>query len=80
MSNYLWDYDKKELEKTEKGRILILERMINYGPGNEKIKLADVRKYWNKLNLYYPQKRLLELLIWGKYISSRPSKQQFSLK
>jgi hypothetical protein len=25
---YLWDYDKKELEKTEKGRIFILERMI----------------------------------------------------
>ena len=77
---YLWDYDKEELEKTEQGRIKILERMINYGPGDEKIKLADVKKYWEKLDLYYPQKILLEYLIWGKKISSRPDKQLFSIK
>ncbi len=77
---YLWDYDRKELEKTEKGRIFILERMINYGPGDEKIKLADVKKYWNKLDLYPPQRRLLELLIWGRYISSHPNKKSFSIK
>lgn len=77
---YLWDYDRKELEKTEKGRIFILERMINYGPGDEKIKLADVKKYWNKLDLYTPQRRLLELLIWGRYISSHPNKKSFSIK
>ena len=47
----LWDYDRKELEKTEEGRILILERMINYGPDGEKIKLTDVKKYWDKLQL-----------------------------
>ena len=29
---YLWDYDEKELKKTEYGRIRILERIINYGP------------------------------------------------
>ena len=63
---YLWDYDKKTLQKTEKGRLLILERMINYGPGKEKIKLADVKKYWDQLHLFKLQKRLLELLIWGK--------------
>ena len=78
--HYLWDYDKKELEKTEKGRIFILERMINYGPGDEKIKLEEVKKYWDKLDLYYPQKHLLELLIWGKNISSRPNKTSFSVK
>ncbi|HVF69092.1 MAG TPA: hypothetical protein VNA13_00860 [Xanthomonadales bacterium] len=78
--HYLWDYDVEELEKTEKGRIFILERMINYGPGEEKIKLADVKKHWDKLDLYYPQRHLLELMIWGKPISSRPNKQQFSLK
>ncbi len=77
---HLWDYDRKELEKTEKGRIFILERMINYGPGNKKIKLADVKKYWNQLDLYTPQRRLLELLIWGRYISSRPNKKSFSIK
>ncbi len=45
----IWDYDINELKKTEKGRIFILERMINYGPGKEKIKLSLVKKYWDKL-------------------------------
>jgi hypothetical protein len=80
MPKYLWDYDIEELRKTESGRIKILERMINYGPGDEKIKLADVKKYWDRLDLYYPQKHLLELLIWGKTISSRPSNSFFSIK
>lgn len=66
MGNYLWDYDKEKLKKTESGRILILERKINYGPGNEKIKLKEVKKYWEKLHLFPKRKRLLELLIWEK--------------
>ena len=75
---HLWDYDRKTLEKTEGGRVLILERMINYGPGkDEKIKLSLVKKYWDKLNLFKLQKRLFELLIWGKYISSLKSKKSF---
>lgn len=77
----MWDYDVNELRKTEAGRIKILERMINYGPDEgEKIPLKDVKKYWDRLDLYYPQRRLLELLIWGKIISSRPSKNSFSIK
>lgn len=74
--NSVWDYDKKELEKTESGRIKILERMINYGPGDEKIKLDEVKKYWNRLNLFKLQKRLLQLLIWGEY-SSAENKKSF---
>ncbi len=66
MSQYLWDYDEKQLQRTESGRIKILERMINYGPGRKKIKLADVKKYWTKLELFPARKRLFELLIWGK--------------
>lgn len=77
---YLWDYDRKELEKTEKGRIFILERMINYGPGEEKIKLSDVKKYWNQLDLYPEKKKLLEYLIWGKYHFSHQNKNLFSIK
>lgn len=63
---FLWDYSKKELEKSEKGRILILERLINYGPGQEKIKLSEVKKNWNQLNLWPERKRFFELLLWGK--------------
>lgn len=74
---FIWDYDKKELQNTEQGRILILERTINYGPTGEKIKLSDVKKYWNKLNLFTLRKRLLELLIWGKYKTSPKNKKSF---
>ena len=77
MKHYLWDYDEEELKKTEQGRIKILERMINYGPGDEKIKLADVKKYWDKLDLFPAQKRLFELLIWGKFISPPETKKSF---
>ena len=76
---FIWDYNIKELKKTEAGRIKILERMINYGPGKDKIKLSDVKKYWDKLDLYEPQRRLLEYMIWGKY-SSRKNKNSFSIK
>lgn len=77
---YIWDYDIKELKKTEEGRIKILERMINYGPGKEKIKLADVKKYWKRLDLYEAPKHLLELLIWKKCLSLHRSKNSFSIK
>jgi len=63
---HIWDYDSEELKKTESGRIKILERMINYGPGDEKIKKTDVKKYWDKLHLEPRSRRLLELLIWGR--------------
>ena len=72
---------KEELEKTEEGRIKILERKINYGPEKgEKIKLSEVKKYWDKLDLYTLRKRLFELLIWGKYKSSQKNNKSFSLK
>lgn len=76
---YLWDYDRKKLEKSEKGRIFILERLVNYGPGfsKDKINLSQVLKYWDKLHLIPLRKRLLELLIWGKYQSSPKNKKLF---
>lgn len=73
----LWDYDKKKLQKTANGRRLILERMINYGPGKgEKISLSEVKKNWDKLQLYPNARKLLSLLIWGKYKSSPQSKKK----
>lgn len=75
---FIWDYDRKELEKTEAGRIKILERTINYGPEpGEKIKLADVKKYWGKMQLFPLKQRLFELLLWGKYQSFTPNKNLF---
>ncbi len=73
----LWDYDEKELRKTEAGRIFILQRLINYGPTKkgEKIKLSLVKKYWDRLDLHPLARRLMELLIWGKYQSSIKNKK-----
>lgn len=65
--NYLWDYDEDELKKTEYGRIKILERKINYGPNKgEKISRSEVKKYWDKLELFPQRKKLFEILIWNK--------------
>lgn len=80
---HIWDYDINELKKTESGRLLILERQINYGVDwehGEKIKLSEVKKNWDKLHLFNLQKRLLELLIWGKHNSSQESKKSFWMK
>lgn len=66
---HVWDYDIKELKKSERGRLLLLERQINYGvypSDKEKIKLSEVKKYWNKLNIDPNRRRLLKLLIWNK--------------
>lgn len=66
---FLWDYDIEEVKKSKspRAKILLLERQINYGvDSGEKIKLADVKKYWDDLQLFPRKRRLFEYLIWGK--------------
>lgn len=66
---FIWDYDINELKKTKSGRLLILERMINYGiyeSDQEKISLNEVKKSWDKLNIEPDRKKLFELLIWNR--------------
>lgn len=63
----IWDYDINELKKSKEGRLLILERQINYGVvGKEKIKLSEVKKNWKKLKMDSDRRRLFKFLIWGK--------------
>lgn len=63
----VWDYDINQLKRTKSGRLLILERMINYGPDKgEKISLSEVKKNWKRLHLDPLKKKLMRLLIWGK--------------
>lgn len=63
----IWDYDINELKKTKSGRLLILERQINYGVwGREKISLSEVKKNWHKLDIEPDRRKLFKLLIWGK--------------
>ena len=66
---FLWDYDINEVKKSksERAKIFLLERQINYGVDNgEQIKLAKVKQYWDKLDLFPRKRRLFEYLIWGK--------------
>lgn len=63
----VWDYDINELKKSKKGRLLLLERMINYGVDKgEKIRLSEVKNNWKNLHLDPLRKRLFELLIWNR--------------
>ena len=66
---HLWDYDEKVLKKSERGRIFLLERLINYGiytSDKEKIDLSEVKTNWDQLQLDPVRRRLFEFLIWGK--------------
>jgi len=66
---FLWDYNINKLKKTESGRVLILERMINNGvylKDKEKIPASLVKKYWRKLRLEPGRRKFLRFLIWGK--------------
>lgn len=66
---FLWDYDINEVKKSksERAKIFLLERQINYGVyDGEKIQLSKVKKYWDKLNIFPLKRRLFEYLIWKK--------------
>lgn len=66
---FIWDYDIKELKKTKSGRLLILERKINYGiyeSDKERISLSKVKNNWDRLNIEPDRKKLFELLIWNR--------------
>ncbi len=63
----VWDYDINVLKKSKRGRLLLLERQINYGVDEgEKISLQKVRQNWDRLEIAPKRRRLFELLIWGK--------------
>lgn len=66
MVQAIWDYDEKILNKSKKGTILLLERLINYGifrNDNKKIPLKKVKKYWNVLSIEPKRKKLLQRLL-----------------
>lgn len=68
MNSHVWDYQSKVLTKSKRGRLLLLERLINYGvymKGKKKIPLHEVKKNWNMLSLEPKRKKLLHRFIWG---------------
>ena len=61
---YNWSVDEKELKKDkEKYAIWKLEQMVNFGLGGKKLKITELKKYWNKLKIDTARKRLLQILL-----------------
>lgn len=66
---HLWDYEEETLKKSNRGRLLLLERKINYGiyaGDKEKLDLQRIKKNWRNLKIEPKRRRFLKLLIWGK--------------
>ncbi|MEK7553191.1 MAG: hypothetical protein AAB504_00655 [Patescibacteria group bacterium] len=64
----IWDYDiKKADQNAEQFIIWKLERLINYGLGNEKINENLLKKYWDKIKMPENTRIFFEFLLWGKH-------------
>lgn len=63
-----WDYKNlKDLDLTDKNQaIWYLERLINYGLGEQKLKQELLEKYLPELNIPDNTRRFLELILWPK--------------
>lgn len=64
---YNWDYNLKNIdERDEQFIIWKLERLVNYGLGEEKIDAKLLEKYFNKIKIPENTRAFLELLLWKK--------------
>lgn len=62
-----WDYNTTEYQKQAKADPKWhLERLINYGLGDEKIDKKMLEKYLSELNISDDRRAFFELLIWNK--------------
>lgn len=63
----MWDYTKTEYEKQAAADpIWKLERLINYGLGEEKIDKEILKKFLPKLRIPENRRVFFELLLWNK--------------
>ena len=63
----VWDYAKTEYEKqAKKDPVWELERIINYGLGEEKIDRKKLEKHLAELNIPEDRRACFELLLWVK--------------
>ena len=63
---YNWSIDEKRFRKEhpEKYKIWRLEQLINFGLGDEKLDLKELKKYWNVLDIDKTARKYLEFLLW----------------
>lgn len=63
----MWDYNKTEYEKQAAADpIWKLERLINYGLGEEKIDKELLKQFLPKLRIPENRRVFFELLLWNK--------------
>lgn len=59
-----WSTNTSELQRnTEKFSIWRLEQIINFGLGEEKIDLNELRKYWDVVNIDPFKRKFLSLFV-----------------
>lgn len=62
-----WDYTEEEYRKQAAADpVWHLERLINYGFGEEKIDRALLERYLPQLKIPEDRRKFLELLLWNK--------------
>lgn len=63
----IWDYGKIEYQKQAAADpVWHLERLINYGLGEEKLDRELLKRYLLKLRISEDRRVFLELLLWNK--------------
>lgn len=61
---YNWSTDEKELKKDpENYKIWRLEQLANFGLNGEKIKLEDLKKYWDKIKIDPARRKFLSAIL-----------------
>jgi hypothetical protein len=60
-----WDYTKTEYKKQAQiDPVWRLERLINYGLGDEKLDPEEIRRFLPQLKIPEDRRAFLELLLW----------------
>ncbi len=59
-----WSVDTTELQKDKrKFSIWKLEQMINFGIGDDKVKLHELKKYWNNIDIDPFKRKFLAMFL-----------------
>lgn len=62
-----WDYDDEAFQKqAQSDPVWYLERLITYGPGEQKLPRKLLEKHLAELNIPETRRSFLELLLWNK--------------
>jgi hypothetical protein len=59
-----WSTDTKKLrENKDKFSIWRLEQLVNFGLGKERIKKAELKKYWNIIDIDSAKRKFLSFFV-----------------